>query len=243
MINGTRIHFNRELLRLQEDVLQLGALARAAVGRATQALILGDSDAAAEVVAADSRINELRFGVDAECYALLATEQPVAGDMRRIVSLLTIASDIERIADHGKKIAKIALLMGALPRSTASTGRAPVVDPLGLSPAAQGALPWGNVQRMGDLALKMLDAALHSLAANDVTAARAICAEDDQVDLLYKQMFNVALTYMLESPRAVAPGTYQIQVGHELERVADRATNIAERLIYAATGELVDLNV
>jgi phosphate transport system protein len=243
MVTSTRIHFNHELLLLQEDVLQLGALARASVARATQALIRGDTDAAAEVVAADGRVNDLRYDVESECYALLAMEQPVAGDMRRIVSLLTITNDLERIGDHGKKIARISLLMNGTQRPIPPAAMALSPGPRGLSAAVQGALPWGNVERMCDLSLKMLDKALHSLAENDVAEARAVCAADDQVDALYKQMFNVALTYMLESPRAIAPGTYQIQIGHELERVADRATNIAERLIYAATGELLDLNV
>jgi phosphate transport system protein len=243
MVNSTRIHFNHELHRLQEDVLQLGALARRAVVRATQALMQGDAELADEVVIEDNRINDLRFDVEAECYELLATEQPVAGDMRRIVSLLTIANDLERIGDHGKKIARLSLQMNGSQRSLPAAGWAPSFGPRAPSAAVQGALPWGNVQHMCDLSLKMLDDALHSLAANDVAEARAVCAQDDQVDALYKQMFNVALTYMLESPRAIAPGTYQIQIGHELERVADRATNIAERLIYAATGDLLDLNV
>jgi phosphate transport system protein len=211
--------------------------------RAMQALIHSDPDLAADVIAADSRINDLRFAVESECYALLATEQPVAGDMRRIVSLLTITNDLERIGDHGKKIARLSLLMNGSQRPVPPQARGLHPDPRVLGAAVQGVLPWGNVQRMCDLVLKMLDEALHSLAANDVVEARAVCTQDDQVDALYKQMFNIALTYMLESPRAIAPGTYQIQIGHELERVADQATNIAERLIYAATGELLDLNV
>jgi phosphate transport system protein len=242
MSNGTRIHFSRELMRLQEDVLQLGFLARGSVASATQALMNGDADLAAAVVATDERINDLRFEVESECYALLAMEQPVAGDLRRIVSLLTITSDLERIGDHGKKIARISLLMNDSQLQTPASVRTISVSPRVRGIAAQSAIPWGSVQRMCELSLKMLDDALHSLAANDVAEARAVCAQDNQVDALYRQMFNVALTYMLESPRAIAPGTYQIQIGHELERVADRATNIAERLIYAATGELVDLN-
>ena len=243
MVNSTRIHFNHELLRLQEDVLRLGALARTAVARATQALLQCDPDLAHEVVAADSSINELRFDVEAECYALLAMEQPVAGDMRRIVSMLTVTNDLERIGDHGKKIAKISLRMSETPRWIPSACSAPSGESGALVGAVQGALPWGDVQRMCDLSLSMLDQALHSLATDDVVEARAVCAADDQVDALYKQMFNIALTYMLESTRAISAGTYQIQVGHELERVADRATNIAERLINATTGELLDLNV
>jgi phosphate transport system protein len=243
MINGTRVHFKRELLLLQEDVMQLGMLARASVTRAMQALARSDCDLANEVVAADWRINELRFEVESECYELLATEQPVAGDMRRIVSLLTITNDLERIGDHAKKIARISLLVNESQQTSLQTAGTLPNPPRALSAGLQGVPPWGSIHRMCDLSLKMLDEALHSLQANDVDQAYAVCSQDDQVDALYKQMFNVALTYMLENPRAIAPGTYQIQIGHELERVADRATNIAERLIYAATGELLDLNV
>ena len=180
----------------------------------------GDTDLAREVIANDLAINDLRYAIERSCYALLAQEQPVAGDMRRIVAALTMVNDLERIGDHGKRIARICLRMAGTPRP----------------------FPFGDVARLSELALAMLDRTMRALASHDVAEARAVCIDDDQVDALYKQMFNIALSHMLESSRAIAAGTYLIQVAHELERVGDRATNIAERLIYATTGELVDLN-
>ena len=221
MVSHLRIRFDQELAELQEQVLILGSRVREAVACGVQALMDGDTERAREVIAGDLAINDLRYAIEKQCYALLAVEQPVAGDMRRIVAALTMVNDLERIGDHGKRIARICLRMDGSPRP----------------------IPMGDVQRLSELALTMLDRGLRALAAQDVAEARAVCAADDQVDALYKQMFNVALSHMLESARAIAAGTYLIQVGHELERVGDRATNIAERLIYASTGELADLNV
>ena len=215
-----RVRFDQELAELQEQVLLLGSRAGEAVAHGVQALMDGNTDLAREVIANDLAINDLRYAIEKSCYAMLAQEQPVAGDMRRIVAALTIVNDLERIGDHGKKIAKICLRMDGTPRP----------------------MPFGDVARLSGLALTLLDRGLRALASHDVAEARAVCAADDQVDALYKQMFNVALSHMLENSRAIAAGTYLIQVAHELERVGDRATNIAERLIYAITGELVDLN-
>jgi phosphate transport system protein len=220
MAHNTRSHFDRELRQLRDDVLQLGALARSAVARAMQALAEGDPDLAREVIAADANINRLRFDVETECYALVATEQPVAGDMRVIASALTVAADLERIGDHGKRIARIYLRMLENPRP----------------------IPLGDIPRLSEIALAMLDRALRAVANGDVEEAQAVCKTDDQADALYKQAFSIALTHMLENPRLIGAGTHLIQVSHELERVADRATNVAERVIYTVTGELVDLN-
>ena len=220
MISHMRVHFDQELAELQEQVLVLGSRAGEAVARGVQALMDGDTDLAREVIADDLAINDLRYAIEKRCYALLAQEQPVAGDMRRIVAALTMVNDLERIGDHGKRIAKICLRMEGTPRP----------------------FPFGDAARLSELALTLLDRAMRSLSSHDVAEARAVCVDDDQVDALYKQMFNVALSHMLESSRSIAAGTYLIQVAHELERVGDRATNIAERLIYATTGELVDLN-
>jgi len=151
----------------------------------------------------------------------LAMRQPVAGDMRHIVSVLTIVNELERVGDHGKRIAASSLRMSQEPRP----------------------IPMGDLKRLSDIGLSMLDRALASVASRDVAEAEAVCRADDNADALYKQIFNVTLSYMLEDPRHIGAGTYIIQVAHELERVADRATNVAERAIYAATGELVDLNV
>ncbi len=198
----------------------LGSRVRQEVAAGLRVFLENDPDWAGEVIAGDQAVNDLRYQIEQRCYALLAREQPVAGDMRTIVTALIVTTELERIADHGKKIARIC-------RRTAGEPRPIPLDAIG---------------HMGEMALAMLDDTLSALLVRDADAARAITARDDAVDALYKQTFNVALKYMLENPRAINAGTYLIQVADELERVADRATNIAERVIYLVKGELVDLN-
>ena len=216
----TRVHFTQELAQLTEDVLHLGSMARHAYGQSLQALATRDSDLAREVIAADPAMNRMRYDVEAECYTLLATEQPVARDLRAIVSALTVAQDLERIGDHGKKIARISIKMQQEPKS----------------------IPLGDIPRLGEMALALLDRALRAYGSADTVEAKAVCRDDDQVDALYKQTFNVVLSYMVERPRWIGAGTQLLQAMHEMERVADRATNVAERVIYSVTGELIDLN-
>jgi phosphate transport system protein len=220
MTPGVRAHFDERLSGLTQEVLRLGSLARDAVRRGVEALVQGDEQLAREVVRSDEAINTLRLEVEQECYFLLATEQPVAGDMRVIVSALIVSSDLERIGDHGKKIAQAYLSMLENPRP----------------------IPMMNVERMAAMALAMVDRALAVYVTQEIEEARAICSADDDVDAFYKQTFNVILSYMLENSRLIGPGTHLLQAAHELERVADRATNVAERVIYSVTGELKDLN-
>jgi phosphate transport system protein len=220
MAPGVRAHFEQRLAQLNEDVLQMGTLARRAVARGLQALVDSDQDLAREVIVEDVSLNRLRFELESQCYALLATEQPVASDMRVIVAALIIVNDLERVGDHGKMIARLFLRM--------------LEDP---TPIALG-----DIGRLGEMSLTMMDRALRALISKDVEEAQAICAADDEVDAFYKQTFNVVLSFMLENPRLIGAGTHLLQVAHELERVSDRATNVAERVIYTVTGELIDLN-
>jgi phosphate transport system protein len=216
-----RTHFDAELARLNESVLDMGLRVRQAVAASVRALLDNDLDLAAEVVAGDVAINQLRFQIEKQCYSLLVMEQPVASDMRNIVAALSIAIDLERVGDHGKRIAKSQQRQANIPSF----------------------IPVSGIERMCELSLNLIDRALQAYASRDIDAAKQICLDDDELDALYKQTFNVTLSYMLESVKAIGPGTYLIQVGHELERVGDRATNIAERVIYAQTGELIELNV
>lgn len=217
---AVRAHFDKSLAKLHQDVLRLGSLAQMSVRNGVRALVEGDADLAREVISVDVVINDLRFDVEHECYALLALEQPVARDMRAIVSALIVSSDLERIGDHGKKIAQAHLRMLEDPRP----------------------IPVMNIQRMADMALSMLERALGVYTSQDLEEAQAICDADGDVDAFYKQTFNVILSYMLENSRLIGAGTHLLQAAHELERVADRATNVAERVIYSVTGELADLN-
>jgi phosphate transport system protein len=215
-----RTHFEHQLADLRDAVLLLGSRARQAVAAGLHAYLQNDTEAAAEVVAGDLAINELRYQIEQQCYALLVQEQPVARDMRTVVAALTYAAELERIADHGKKIARICQRTAGEPRP----------------------VPTAGIAAMGEMALDMVDGTLAALADRDADAARAVSARDDEVDALYKQTFNVTLSYMLEDARAISAGTQLIQIAHELERVADRATNVAERVVYVVSGEVVDLN-
>ena len=202
-------------------VLEMGALTRAALARAMRALVVGDQDLAREVIAADAQVNDLRLAIEQECYLLLVTEQPVAGDMRSIVAALTVVSDLERIGDHAKKIARTYLRIMENPRP----------------------IPTADVQRLADVADLMLERGMSAYASRDIAVAEAVCVDDDRADALYKQIFDATLAFMLADPQQIGVGTHLLQIAHELERSADRATNIAERVIFTATGELVDLNV
>jgi phosphate transport system protein len=221
MPSGARTHFDKALLQLHENVLQLGSRARRAVTDGLTALKAGDADLAREVVAADVDINRLRYDIEFECYSLLVTEQPVASDMRAIVAALVIVGDLERIADHGKKVARTCLRMLDGPRS----------------------MTLGELPALGDFCLAMLDRALRAYAARDVAEAEAVCRSDDQADAQYKRAFNAIVAQMVEDPRRISAGTHLLQIAHELERVGDRATNVAERVIYTVTGELIELNI
>ncbi len=220
MTAAIRSRFDRELMQLGELLLDLGSRARQEVARGIEVYVRNDTDLAREVIGADTEINQLRYSIEEQCYALLALEQPVAGDLRAVVAALISAIEFERMADHGKKLARICL-------RTASDLRP---------------IPTDDIARLGELVLDMFDRVLRAIAGRDIEEARAVCQADDQVDAYYKQLFNVKLSYMLEDVRAIGPGTYQIQVAHELERVGDRVTNLAERLVYAVTGEMIDLN-
>ncbi len=220
MALNPRGHFEKQLSQLRENVLELGSRARRAVADGLAALTTGDADLAREVIAADVGINRLRYDIEIECYSLLATEQPVARDMRAIVAALTIDNDLERIADHGKKIARIYLRVLEDPRP----------------------MPPGEVPALGELVLAMVDRALRAFATRDVAEAEAVCRADDQADAQYKRAFNAIVTQMVADPQRISAGTHLIQVAHELERVGDRATNVAERVIYTVTGELIELN-
>lgn len=215
-----RESFERELARLREDVLAMGAEVQRAIVRAVLALDGRDVEQARSIIAEDEAINAHRFRIESACHGLMATQQPAARDLRTLIAALMIIVDLERVADHAKGIAKTVIL-------TASEPTFP---------------PAPDVRRMADLVRHMLDQGLQAFAANDVALARRVCDADDEVDHLYKQLFNVLLSYMLEDPRTITRATYLLWIAHNLERIGDLATNIAERVIYCETGYLQDTN-
>ncbi|MGQ0603029.1 MAG: phosphate signaling complex protein PhoU, partial [Anaerolineales bacterium] len=189
--------------------------------RAMQALITQDSDLAQQVINDDAVVNELRFKIEEECLRLIATQQPAAGDLRTAMALVSIVTDIERMGDHATGIAKTVIRVGK----------------------AAPAKPLVDLLPMADAARKMFRDSLDAFIARDAEAARRIAAEDDVVDAMYKQVFDELIALMARDSANVAPGTYLLWCGHNLERLGDRVTNIAERIIFMTTGTLKELNV
>ncbi len=214
-----RESFERHLGELQNEVLVLGFMAEKAIYRSVEALKQRDLETAEQVIADDLKINQKRHDVEEKCIELIATQQPMAGDLRVIVAILNIIAELERMADHAEGIAKITLMMGDEPPLK------PLID----------------IPRMAEKARDMLRRSLSTFTGRDIDEAKQICAEDDVVDNLYDQVYRELLTFMIEDPRTITRATRLIWVAHNLERIADRVTNICERVAFMVTGKLEEI--
>jgi phosphate transport system protein len=201
---------------LQDQVLREGRLVEGLIERAMDALQTLDSAGAHRVIEQDAEIDNLRFEIEGLAVQLIATQQPMASDLRIIIAALHMIVDLERMGDHAAGIAKIVLLHQGQP----------LVKPL------------IDLPRMAEIASRMLREALAAFAARDVAAARRVIREDDEIDQLYDQVYRELLTYMLSDPRTVDRATWLLWAAHNLERIADRATNICERVIFLVTGKM-----
>lgn len=210
-----------ELRELQDEVLILGSMVDKAIDRAVTALKCRDLQASQRIVEDDEEINRKRFAIEESALRLIATQQPMAGDLRTIVTILYLVVDLERMADHAEGIAKISLMIGDEPLLK------PLVD----------------IPRMSLRAREMLRAALDAYVARDAEAAQRIAAEDDEVDLLYDQVYRDLVALMVKDPSTIERATYLLWAAHNLERIADRVTNICERVVFAVTGRLTEMNV
>jgi phosphate transport system protein len=216
-----RESFERHLHKLQDDVLILGSMVEKAVSRSIEALKKRDLELARQVIATDREIDLKRYEIEEECTELIVTQQPVASDLRIIIAVLYIIVDLERIADHAGGIANIAIMIGDEPPLK------PLID----------------IPRMAQKAIDMLHRSLDAFVKHDADAARRISAEDDEVDSLYDQVFRELLVFMMEDPRTVTRATRLIWVAHNLERTADRVTNICERVVFTVTGKIEEIEV
>ena len=214
-----RESFHRHLTALQNEVLFMGSMVEKAIERSMEALKNRDLELARQVVADDAKINQKRFDIEEKCVELIVTQQPMASDLRVIIAVLNIIIDLERIADHGEGTAKIAIMIGNEPPLK------PLID-----------LP-----RMAQKTVEMLRRSLDAFVNRDAEACRKICAEDDEIDQLYDQVFRELLTFMAEDSKTITRATRLIWVGHNLERSADRVTNICERVIYVVTGKMEEI--
>jgi phosphate transport system protein len=216
-----RENFEREMRRLQDDVLLMGSMVETALADSINVLKQRDMDGSQRLIAYDQRINEKRFAIENDTLTLIATQQPMAGDMRTLAAILEIASELERIGDYGKGIAKINLMIGP----------GELVKPL------------IDIPRMAEKAGDMLHRSLEAFIQRDIDRARAIPLEDDEVDALYNQVYRELLTYIMKDPHNMDQATYLLWAAHNLERTADRVCNICERVIFTVTGEIVDFSM
>jgi len=216
-----RESFNRHLRELQDDVLVLGSMVGKAIERSTEALKKRDLELARQVIADDGNINSKRFEIEEKCIELIITQQPMAGDLRIIVAVLNIVVDLERMGDHAEGNARIAVMIGDEPPLK------PLID----------------VPRMAQKTVEMLHRSLDAFIERDGEAAKKVSDEDDEVDQLYDQVFRELLTFMAEDTRTISRATRLIWVAHNLERSADRVTNICERVVYVATGKMEEMGV
>ncbi len=212
--------FNKELQRVQEEMLVMASMVEKAIQRSVEALKSRDQKLAQTVINDDFKINQQRFGIEEECLLLIATQQPIASDLRIIAAVLNIITDLERMGDHAAGIAKIVTL----------TGDEPPLKPL------------IDIPQMDEATRSMLRRSMDAFMKRDAESARQIANEDDQVDALYEQIYRELLTFMMADPGTINRATHLLWVAHNLERIADRVTNICERVAFLITGKMEEFN-
>ena len=215
----SRATLDEGLVSLQRQLRTLTSLVDVAIERSIRALERLDQEGARRVMAEDRRINELRYKVEDDAVHLIATQQPMAGDLRLIVSVLSILPELERIGDYAAGISKIVLLHEDKPLLK------PLID----------------VPRMAQVCREMLRDSVDAFISRDAEKARAVALRDDVVDRLYDQVYRELLTFMLNDPRTIDRATWLIWVAHNLERIADRVQNICERTVYEVSGVMKEL--
>ncbi len=212
--------FETELERLKDEVLWLGSLVAQAILDAVEALQKHDLDTSRGVLAMDSQINAKRFEIENRVITLMATQQPMAYDLRLLASIFEIASELERIGDYAKGVARVSLRIGDQPLLK----------------------PPHDLAQMAQKATDMLHRALRAFAQDDVEAARIIPLQDDEVDILYDRVYGELMAHVIRDPRLIAQANWLLWVAHNLERVGDRVTNLCERILYTVTGEMTELD-
>ncbi len=215
-----KIVFAEKMSWLQDNLQYMGSLVEEAIGRSIEALKKQDMDLARAVIEGDDRIDQLEQEIEEKCLEVIATQQPMAKDLRRVASLFKIINDLERMADYATSISKITLRIADQPLIK------PLVD----------------VHRMSVLSQKMVKQSLDAYVREDVELAVSVGTDDDEVDKLFGQIFRELLTIMMENPKTITQATHLLFVGRWLERISDHATNIAEEVIFLVTGEKKNLN-
>jgi phosphate transport system protein len=211
-----RADFDRSLEDLQDDLVLLGEMVEKAIVKAMDALERRDMAVAYKVVAEDDVIDEKRFDLEERCIDLIATQQPLAIDLRTLLAVLHIAVELERMGDYAEGIGKICMIIGD-------------DEPAETPP---------QLPQMARMGVTMLKRSLKSLVDRDVDLANDVWDSDDEVDALYDGVCHQIFLDMGQNPKSIEASTHFLWVAHDLERIADRATNIAERVIFMVTGKI-----
>ncbi len=214
-----RTAFHKRLREIQDDILAMGSMVSKALLRSIEALKSRDLVSARQIIADDQKVNGKRFEIEEKCIELIATQQPMASDLRIIIAILNITTEIERIGDYAVGIARIVVMIGDEPPLK------PLID----------------IPRMAEQTVDMLRRSLDAFINRDAEAAKKIASEDDLVDNLYDQVFRELLTFMAEDPKTITRATRLMWTAHNLERAADRVTNICERVVFIVTGKMEEI--
>ena len=215
-----KVVFEEKMGVIEEKLEEMGSLVEKAIARSIESLKKQDLELAQMVIDGDDIIDNLELEIEEKCLEIIATQQPMAKDLRRVATLFKIINDLERMADYATSIAKITLRIADQPLIK------PLVD----------------IPRMALLSQKMVKQALDAYVREDVELAAAVGRDDDEVDKLFGQIFRELLTIMMENPKTITQATHLLFVGRWLERISDHATNIAEEVIFLVTGEKKNLN-
>jgi phosphate transport system protein len=214
-----RTSYHKKIKDIQNNMLVLGSMVEKAILNSVASLKNRDLELAQQVITDDHKINSLRFMIEEKCIEIIATQQPMAGDLRIIVAILNITTEIERIGDYAMGIARITIMIG----------NEPLLKPL------------VDIPKMAEQTEDMLRRSLDAFINRDVEAAKKISAEDDLIDNLYDQVFRELLIFMAEDPKTITRATRLMWAAHNLERAADRVTNICERIVYIITGKMEEI--
>jgi phosphate transport system protein len=211
--------FESEIQQVKDEVLLLGSMVEHAIIGSVEVLKKRDIKGAEKIIADDKEINKKRFAIESQLMILIATQQPMAHDLRLLASTMEIISELERMGDYAKGIANINIRMGEQPLLK------PLID----------------IPRMAEKGADMLHRALTAFVNEDIEAAQSIPMEDDEVDALYNQIYRELMMFIIQDPKSIERANWLLWVGHNLERVADRVTNICERTVFIVTGEMNEI--
>jgi len=220
MTLGLRATYDKEFNEIVADMVLMSQRVEWAIERSMYALTESDRTIAHEVISSDQQINDLRFKVEEACVALIATQQPAAKDLRSVIAVMHVVLELERMADHAAGISKTVIMMDTGHKLKALK----------------------KIPKMAELSRKMLADSIEAFNRRDVAWARAIAEQDTEMDHMYRSVFERLVEIMARRPASIANATYLMWCAHNLERIADRVTNIAEQVIFMTTGDMGELN-